>query len=436
MNPARGVLGAALAVAALSCGGRVPPVAGGAGAAPADGVAPPPVITARAAATRAAGTVLYLGLELPEPGTVFGGVFSGAAFDVRQQTFQMTESVRAGWTRAARLRGEAYLHDVGFQVRAVGGPTSDVVLMEEDVRFGVQGRVGVFDVRVRTGPPSRADARVEIAWELLDVVQGTVIMGRSHSGQSRGATRLEDAVFDAFDDALGGLVADSLFLRALTAPVQLAGFAGNAAPVLIAVPGELIPVLADDLNPSRDSGAIARVSAGLATLRGTSDQVYGTAFLLTRSGLALTSLRSARSTRRLRARLPSGVIRTARIVRSHAGLDVALIQIACPDACPTVDWTVRRPGVYDQVILIGAPASDVESAPVSRGRVGGQWGLANGITLDTPAEEAVVGGEPVALAESGLVVGMVSARPGRRTALLLGELLRALGVSPPVEMLR
>ncbi len=374
--------------------------------------------------------MLFLGLDLPEVGTVIGGLYGGAAFEVRQTTYQMSEAARAGWSRAARLRGETVLHQAGFTVRGVGGATSDLVAVDDEVRFGIQGRVSALEVRTFAGAGARVEARAEVAWDLLDVPRGAVIFGRTHTGVARINGRLDEAVADAFDAALSQLVLDTLFHFALMAP-SLATDAGGNPAFIVPVEGEPIPIAGEDLNPSLDSGAVERVLAGVVTLRGP-DQIYGTAFLLTRGGLALTTHRAVRQARRIRARLPSGVVRPVQVLRHHAGLDIALIQIACPAACPTVDWdAIGLPEVNADIVTVGAPENDAAPPFVSRGRIGGRWGLANGVTLITQGDEVVNGGEPVALAANGKVVGLVSARPGRRTALLLGEVLRALRVVPP-----
>jgi len=385
----------------------------------------------RALAPGEVGALMYLGVELPEPGAVIGGHFGGRAFDVRQNSYQMTESMRAGWSRAARLRGEAVLHNAGFLVRAVGGPTSDLDLIDEEVRFGVQGRVRTMDVRTFDGTTGRAEGRAEIAWELIDVARGDVIFGRVVDATVRGRDRPEDVVFDVFDAALGRLLADSGFQRALRTPLTPLETFGRGPLAVLPPPEQPILLDSSDLNPSDDSAAIARVAAGLVSLRGP-DGVTGTAFLLTGSGLALTSTRVVRRGRRYEARLASGVVRPARLVRRDDGLDVALIQVACPLRCVTVDWDATHlPAVNADVVALGAAPTDGEAPRVTRAVIGGRWGLAQGVTLETNIEEMLTGGEPIALASSGRVVGMVSAVPGRRSANLLAAVLRALRVVPP-----
>jgi hypothetical protein len=66
------------------------------------------------------------------------------------------------------------------------------------------------------------------------------------------------------------------------------------------------------------------------------------------------------------------------------------------------------------------------------GRVGGRWGLANGITLEGMGGQAD-GGWPVARTSSGRVFALVSSRPGRQSVVLLAEVLRALHVRAPAS---
>src|SRR5437868_4625758 len=65
---------------------------------------------------QASGVVVLTSIDLPESGSIFGGHYTGATFDVRQSSYQMTEAVRTRWGREARLRGEAILRGAGIRV--------------------------------------------------------------------------------------------------------------------------------------------------------------------------------------------------------------------------------------------------------------------------------------------------------------------------------
>ena len=376
-----------------------------------------------------AATILLIGLELPPAGTAIGGQYGGP-HDDRVSTYHLTDAVRARWAGQARERGEALMRGAGYRVRSVGPASSDARQLL-GVQYGLSGRVTLLAIRsTGASEPLSVEALAEVSWELLDLGSGTAVFGRSLRGSARITGTVDDAAALALGSALERLIVDTLFIRALAAP--RADPDAGTANFTREIPSEHEPiVLVDaDLNPSTDTSLIARVSAGVVTLR-SQDRGRGTAFILTRDGLALGIGRSVRNARQLRARFASGVERPARVLRTNAALDISLIQIACAQQCPTVDWSAPDGvDVFTGFVAIGAPASDDDTVSVTIGRVGGRWGLANGVTLQG-AQGLVAGGEPVARINSGKVFGLVSARPGRTTAVLLSEALRALRVRAP-----
>ena len=390
--------------------------------------------SSRVAPRRAEGrasTILFMGVELPEPGAVIGAHFAGTGYEVRQANYQLTEAVRERWSVAERDRGEALMRGAGFRVRGIGPASSDALQLL-GVQYGLLGRVTDLAVRSTGSSPLRVDVQVEVAWELLDLAGGSAVFGHQVHGGAHVDGTLDSAVARALDDDLARLIADTLFLRALE--IQRADpDAGIGTRSSRVVPERDTIVVADsDLNPSHEASVVARMSTGIATLL-VQDHAVGTAVILTRDGLALAVGRSVRSVRRLRVRLFSGVERPARVVRSHAGLDVALIQIACGEPCPTVDWDAPE-GVDPATgfAAIGAPPTEDVLVEAVFGQVGGRWGLSNGVTLEGISGKAA-GGWPLALTSSGKVFALVSSRPGRErmSAVLLSEVLRALRVRAP-----
>lgn len=411
----RGVLAAAvLAVAACARSAGVP--------------APD---TAPARSPADAGLVLLLGLELPEAGTVIGGRFGGVGFDVRQSSYQLSNAVRERWSLGARSRGEVLMREAGLRVRSAGPSSSDAQQIL-GVQYGLAGKVTNLTVRASGQEDAPlVDAQADVAWELLDLGSGSAVFGRSLQGGARMLGTVDDVVAHALDRALERLLADPLFLRALAAP-RADPDEGAATRFVRELPegSTTIELSEADLNPAVDTSTITRIAAGVVAVR-SEERVLGTAFTLTRDGLALAVGHTVRHARHLRVRLPSGVERPARVLRTHGGLDVALIQIACPGDCPTVDWFApAEVEVFTSVLVIGAPFADDEAAAVTFGRVGGRWGLASGVTLEG-AEGLVGGGEPVARIASGKVFALVSGRRGRAAALLLSEALEALHVRAP-----
>ncbi len=376
---------------------------------------------------RSSGVILLMGLDMPDAGTVFGGHYAGGVFDVRQFGYQLTDAVRERWRIQAAMRGEVLLRGAGFQVRRSEASSSAQPLF--GVQYGLSGRVTELAVQ-STGPaePYRVEAQVEVAWELLDLGSGTAVFGRSMRQVLRETGTVDSIVGVAIDGTLLRLLSDPSFRYALaqTRSDPDAGARLRFARELPA-PGTAIEIATAELNPATESTVLLRIAAGVVALR-SPDHVFGTAFILTRDGLALTSARSVRNPRRLRARMPNGVERPVRVLRTSRGLDVALIQIACDGDCETVDWEMPAGvAVFTNIVVIGAPLTDQDSIGIAFGRVGGRWGMASGVTLEVP-DGSVAGGEPVARTASGRVFALVSSRPGRRTAVLLSEVLGALKV--------
>ena len=404
----RAPLPAVVVVLAAACGGAAPP-----------DVAPTPANSY---------SIMYMGLDLPSAGTQLGGHYSGANFSTRQATYQLSDGLRNRWSIQARARGDAMLRGAGFRVRSVGATMSEAQEVV-GVQYGLSGQVHQLSVRT-TGPaePYNVEVQTEIGWELLDLGSGSAVFGRAYQGVLRATGSLDTVVARALDESLGRLVADSAFLRALAMP-RSDPDADRAVGFVRAFPpaGQLLRIHVNDILPAPDSAPVGRIAAGIVTLHG-DDNALGTAFVLTRDGLAVTGGRELRTSDRIRARLPSGVDRPVRLLRKSSGLDVALIQLACPGECTTVDWEapVGVP-VFTNVVAVGAPVREGDPVVISSGRVGGRWGIAHGVTLEG-MEETVDGGEPVARSATGHVFGLIVIKRGRRIVLLLDEVFRSLKV--------
>lgn len=378
------------------------------------------------------GAVVFLGLDLPAPGSVVGGHYKGAQFGTQQWTYRLTAATRAAWGQAVRGRGEALLRGVGFRVQPIG-PAADLTRLR-GVQYGLLGRVSAIQVRT-TGDvePYRADAAVEIEWELLDVGSGAVVFGRMTRGSGRAVGTADSAALAAVDEAFVHLLAaDELHaaLRVVRAPPDALGSSRYVRPV--PDPDEVIIITPSDLNISTASGgAVGRIADATVMLRGPGDAFYGTAILLTRDGLALTTTRSARNlrpSRRPLAVFPSGVARPVRTLRQHRGTGVALIQVACPDDCITADWeAVPSLPAMAPVIVVGS-GGRTGTVSVSHGNVGGQWGLARGFTIQgVQAME----GQAIARVSNGKVFALVTDASDRIVGVSLAEILRGLKVRAP-----
>lgn len=373
------------------------------------------------------GPLVITDIVLPPAGTPIGGHYQGTGHTERLQRYQLTELARTRWSQEGRLRGERVMRLAGYLVESIGPASSDARRLV-GIDYGLSGSVVAMEVSsTGTGQPYLVQSSVEIAWELIDFTSGAVIFGRSVRGGARLTGPIDSSVADAMNESLERLLADSGFRRALSVPRSEGGPETSRGFRTLPERGQPIEVTAADLNPSPDSGAQTRVAWGVASLHGPGGGYFGSAFVLTRDGLALTTdqaMRTARGGRGARARLSSGVERPLRVVRADRGLNVALVQVQCPGDCPTVDWrafVTAEPGLA--VLIVG---SSGDSLLVNQGMMGGRWGIASGVTIETTGGAP---GEPIATPGIGRVFAMVAGFPGRQAALMLAEIFRELNVT-------
>ena len=370
-------------------------------------------------------SIMFLGLELPEVGTEIGGHYAGGN-NLRTTSYHMIDGARQRWTTLASQRAEAILRAVGFRVHAVTQASGAQPV--HNVQYGLLGQVRQLQVRTRgSSEPYSVEVQTQIGWELLDLGSGTAVFGRQLEGTTREIGEVEQIISVALDQSVSRLMDDGGFRNAIAVPRSVPG-GDIPASFRRAVPasGATFVIALNEQQIDSVGNPADRMSAGVITLRGR-DNTMGTAFVLTRDGLALADARLVRSMDRLRARLPSGIDRPVRLLRRGGSLDAALIQVACPGVCTTVDWEAPASvPVYTSVMTVSAPLRDGEVPLVSTGRVGGRWGISAGVTIE--GLETIEGGEPVGRAASGKVFGVMSVRRGRRAVLMLDEVFRSLKI--------
>jgi hypothetical protein len=379
------------------------------------------------AAPQLAGTIVVMGIEFPAPGTI-GGHFSGIQFERQVGDIVLTDGLRNSWQLGAAIRTAATMEAAGYSVRNGALPTSDAQGLA-GVRFGLSGRVA--ELRVRTAGatgPHRADASVEISWELLDLAVGAPVLGMRTRGRGEAADTLRVAVLGAIQEALAGLLADSIFTRAITSarPVdwdEVSGVHFSARPDRSS--RDSIVIRHSDLNHLDGVPELVRVAAGTVTLRFDGNREES-AFLLTMDGLALTVGAGMSGRRRITARFGTGVERPARVLRYSRRAGVALIQVSCPDRCVSVPWTLQPGGSLERVTVLGAPFGNSPAYMMATGTTGGRRGRPLGSSFDLEISGQLLGGEAVSRAD-GTVFAMVQTNRFPR-ALLLREAFRVLRI--------
>ena len=376
------------------------------------------------------GAVVVLGVELPAQGSIVGAHYQGQLYDVRRASYSLTTERRAAWSAAARRRAEALAREAGFTVRDVA-PVTRSSRRVDDARFGIRGRATALEIQ-SSGQvePYLVSVTAEVSWEVLDLSSGSTIFARAAHGAVRQRGEVDDAAAAALDQTLLEFLGDGAVLRALASHPGPDSAAVER--VLRPVPGrdEVIPLGPADRNPSGELRPVGRVAQGLVALSGPGGGGWGTAMLLSKGGLGLTTIRSARAMRGAigaRARLYSGLERPVRLVRISRSYGVALVQVDCGGDCPTVDWELpSRVEASTPVLVVGAGEEGVGTLSVRETVLGGRWGLARGVTLGARTQD----GGAVALPDDGQVFGIVVTVGERRVVMMLGESLRALGVRP------
>jgi hypothetical protein len=194
---------------------------------------------------------------------------------------------------------------------------------------------------------------------------------------------------------------------------------------------EVVTLQPTDLKSSEQANVYERVADAVVALNG--DQGSGTAFLITRDGLALTNHHVVADQSVLVARTRDNRRLLVRVLRSDPVADVALIQIHCEQDCWTVDLAEASPRVGTDVFVIGNPAG--LDFTITRGIVSGLR-LDRGVTLlqtDASINRGNSGG-PIFDPATGKVVGIVSWKfsgggaEGLGFGVTIGDALRVLGV--------
>jgi len=375
------------------------------------------------AAPRAVGTIILLGVELPEAGQRIGGHYEGAMFDAEVSSLTMGEGARRRWSDGSRDAGDSLLRAAGYTVRRAPAPSSDAEPLA-GVRFGLTAEVALSLRTAGRVAPRRVTARADATWQLLDLASGAGV----YSADTHGTAQLDDSVNAAVvlsvTRSLAQLLADTAFQRALSTPRQrtledvvFVALWERPAPG----PSDTVWLGPGDLNPVSDPDPVQRVAGGVFTVHGRRDQTT-TGMAISRDGLALAAGVPTREPR-LWARFSDGVDRPLRVLRSHAGL--SLLQVQCGDPCATVPWADSIPLHHaTPVFIVAGPARRNDAFYVARGRLN----LRQPRNRDIPSYELLVedafGGEPVARESDGIVFAVANGSG----AVLLAEAFRRLGV--------
>lgn len=203
---------------------------------------------------------------------------------------------------------------------------------------------------------------------------------------------------------------------------------------------DLITISAMDLHPSQAATLFDRVADAVVSISG--NRSRGSAFLITRDGLALTNSHVIARQENLMAQFRDGRALPVRVLRIDHASDVALVRISCNHRCRTVSLgDAESFAVGSDVYIVGTPLSEFFSHSLTKGIVSGLR-FRKGATLiqtDAAINPGNSGG-PIVNASSGRVIGIVSTKlvrsdiEGIGFGITIVDALRVLGVRPAASV--
>ncbi|MCY3545264.1 MAG: trypsin-like peptidase domain-containing protein [Gemmatimonadetes bacterium] len=376
-------------------------------------------------------TVLYLGVDLGATGSVIGGHYDGM-LKVYQAPTILSRDVLVAWNDAVAELGLEMLHTAGYPVRA---PSRLFSNFEEVQGVGAVLAGEAVSLTADTYGRLAGDhttVALTVRWELYDPATRRVTYSRSTSAEVSTSGISADAFRLAFTSSLSQMLADAEF-RESTVDIAFRGPINSSRETpgntvfhrVIPQDSELIALTSSSfLVPSGES-PFERVGPAVVSLRGNS--ALGSAFMISRDGLALTNHHVVDGQLTLAARFPGGRERPARVIRTNKEADIALIEVACDEDCWTVSLDDEHPAVGSDLFVIGTPLTESLSHTMTRGIVSGLR-LYSGVTLIQTDAAVNPGnsGAPMVDAASSRVLGIV-------TSKLIGEQIEGISFGVAID---
>jgi S1-C subfamily serine protease len=386
-------------------------------------------------------TIAFLGVEFPSVGAHLGYHHDGL-LKVRQSSVYLTSDLLARWSQGLRDHGTEMLRNAGYRLHSIS-PLFAQVQRYAGVQHALAGRITALSVNTFGAlAGGKTQVAISIDWEVLDVSSRDVVYRRESTGEAAVGGTSGAAISHAFQAA---------FLTLLQDPNLVGAFKPRSVPAaqeFRAVPGvwtrpppspnAVLTIRRGDLKPFAARSGLERALKATMTLVG--DRAGGSAFLITRSGLALTNYHVIAGQRSLEARFADGRRFAVRVLRADSVVDAALIEVACDSQCTTLELDpALAVEVGAEVYALGTPLSEDLTNTVTRGIISAIR-LDHGTSLlqtDAAINPGNSGG-PLIDATSGLGYGIVTFKvTGRAEGLGFGvaipDALRVLGVRYLVE---
>jgi S1-C subfamily serine protease len=198
---------------------------------------------------------------------------------------------------------------------------------------------------------------------------------------------------------------------------------------------DIIEFASKDKKLDTRPASLAGILPAVVALFG-GDTGHGSAFLLTKDGLALTNFHVVQGQQTLTARFENGTERPVRIVRVDSVADLALVEVFCATDCSTVSLGAEGfPATGTEVYAIGTPVSRSFDHTVTKGIVSAlrRRGSITLLQTDAAVNPGNSGG-PLVDVKSGNVVGVITLKVARAGveglgfAISIDDALRTLGL--------
>ena len=381
-------------------------------------------------------TVVFLNLQMQIQGVRLGGYYDGL-LKVFQGPLWGTAEMENNWVAWMGRTGTGMLRQAGYHLKEVStvfGAVQDY----SGVQYAFGGRLTRIEVDTYGSlAGGKTVASLDVTWEVLNLATHNVLYSQPEHGYAETAGTSGDAVLLSLQQTFAAVLADPTLFQALLPkapafPVQSAATSSVAWRRALPQATDLVSLMPTDADVLRAGSTFQRVSPAVVTLVG--DKAQGTAFLISRDGLALTNDHVVRGQTVLHARFAGGREMPVRLVRSDSVADVALVEVECDSDCVTADISPGPdPAVGTEVYVIGAPLG--LSQTLTRGVVSALR-LDRGLTLvqtDASINHGNSGG-PIVDAKSGRVLGIVEMKlvgnnaEGLGFGISLADALRVLGI--------
>lgn len=276
----------------------------------------------------------------------------------------------------------------------------------------------------------RTRAKVSVTWTAVSPGASEVVFEETYHASGRTAGISGDAVQDAFRRATLFMLSDDEFVESLRNAEPSQGATWETP-----IPPEETVIEIDNAGypTGADLSAFAKNEDSVITIL--RDDGHGSGFFISEKGYALTNHHVVAGQLQLIARMRDGTERPARVVRSNADTDTALIQVDVDRSTPAEvgDAESVEPGT--DVLAIGAPLDSALSYTVTTGIVSAQRYTGSATLLQTDASvNPGNSGGPLVEKETGAVVGIVSSKvveegvEGLGFAVSITDALSSLGV--------